>query len=409
VTTETVYQQPKILDFCITRIKTDKDKPLFGVNRILNPKETFSIVTCFLPSTLVPGKFIALSKLKTSFEESVEEICRMEEERAIDEFVNEERSLLRDERKRPWGSRTRRPFRGIIDSVKPTFRERLELAKNVVKRLGLPKTKISKRKTNRGRRATYDLSKTIPAILAKGDLSFDDLSNELININYDATLDNSGHSPGHTYLHELFQLIPLEYLQSALKLLDDMILLLYSKFNEQMNIFVGDNSALTCETLIERIIAMELRLVRETQSFFTLTRIHTNSIRHIEEATNKIQNCIIHTPQHSMILLDREFDVDDNYWVGIDNNIELHIRQKNTGRIRLPGRKKGKQAFDRRKYGKRKLGERPFGNIEKRRVKCYYKTQESRVKGCLIIGFEHNIIAWYKSKQWCNLFIELRT
>jgi len=129
VTTETVYQQPKILDFCITSKKTDKDKPLFGVNRILTPKETFSIVTCFLPSTLVPGKFIALSK-------------------------------------------TRRPFRGIIDSVKPTFRERLELAKNVVKRLGLPKTKISKRKTNRGRRATYDLYKTIPAILAKGDLSF---------------------------------------------------------------------------------------------------------------------------------------------------------------------------------------------------------------------------------------------
>lgn len=409
MTTETVYQQPNILDLCLISTKTCKYEPLFGVNRILTPKETFSIVTCFSPSILVPGNFIALSKLNTSFEESVEEICRMEEERAIDEFVNEERSLLRDERKRPWGSRTRKPFRGTVDSVKPTFRERLELAKNVVKILGLPKTKISKRKTNRGRRQTYDLCKTIPAILAKGDLSFDDLSNELININYDATLDNSGQSPGHTYLHDLFVLIPLEYLQSALKLLDDMILSLYSKFNEPMNIFVGDNSALTCETLVQRTIAMEPRLVREIQPFFTLTRIHTNSIRHIEEATNKIQNCIMHIPQHSMILLDREFDVNDNYWTGINNNIELHIRQKDTGRIRLSGRKKGKQTFDRKKYGKRKLGERPFGNMEKRRVKCYYKTKESRLKGCLLTGIEHNIIAWYKSKQWCNLFVELKT
>jgi hypothetical protein len=154
---------------------------------------------------------------------------------------------------------------------------------------------------------------------------------------------------------------------------------------------------------------MERRLVREIQPFFTLTRIHTNSIRHIEEATNKINNCIMHTPQRSMILLDREFDVDENYWAGIDNNIELHIRQKDTGRIRLPGRKKGKQTFDRKKYGKRKLGERPFGNIEKRRVKCYYRSDESRLKGCLIIGIEHNIIEWYKARAWCDLFVELKT
>lgn len=112
--------------------------------------------------------------------------------------------------------------------------------------------------------------------------------------------------------------------------------------------------------------------------------------------------------QHSMILLDREFDVDENYWAGINNNIELHIRQKDTGRIRLPGRKKGKQAFDWKKYGKRKLGERPFGNIEKRRVKCYYRSEESRLKGCLIIGIEYNIIEWYKSKVWCGLFVELK-
>lgn len=251
------------------------------------------------------------------------------------------------------------------------------------------------------------MRKTIPAILAKGNLSFEDLSSELRNINYDATLNSGNRSPGHTYLHELFQSIPQEYLQSALKMLDDMVLELYLKFKEAMNIFVGDNSALTCETLTERKIAMEPRLVREIQSFFALIRIHINSIRYIEKATNKIQNCLYHTPQGSIILLDREYDVDENYWAGISNNVQLHIRQRNTARIRLPGRKKGKQTFDWKKYSKRKLGERPFGNIQKRRVKCYYRSEESRLKGCMLIGIEHNILAWYKGKAWCNQFIKL--
>ncbi len=98
------------------------------------------------------------------------------------------------------------------------------------------------------------------------------MSNELRNINYDATLDKSDRSPAHTYLHELFQDITKEYLNSALKMLDGMIHELYSKFNEDMNIFVGDNSSRTCDTLTERKIAMELKLIREIQPFFALTR-----------------------------------------------------------------------------------------------------------------------------------------
>jgi len=60
-----------------------------------------------------------------------------------------------------------------------------------------------------------------------------------------------------------------------------MIKELYSKFDENMNVFVGDNSALTCENLIEREIALERKLVRATEPFFTLSRIYTNSIRFI--------------------------------------------------------------------------------------------------------------------------------
>lgn len=143
MTTQAVHQQQQILDFR----NTDGKRPLFIVNKILNQKKTFSILTNFLPSTLAPNKFIALSKLKASFEDVVREVCRREEERIIDESVKEERALLRDERKRPWGSRTRRPFRGMIDTVKPTFSEILELARKVVEKLGLPKTEIQKKLT----------------------------------------------------------------------------------------------------------------------------------------------------------------------------------------------------------------------------------------------------------------------
>jgi len=140
---------------------------------------------------------------------------------------------------------------------------------------------------------------------------------------------------------------------------------------------------------------------------FTLSRIYTNSIRFIGKSTNKIGDVISHVPENSIIILDSEFDVDDNYWAGILNNIELHIKQKATGRIRLAGRKKGKLIFDRKKYGKRKLGERPFGNIEKRKVKCYYRSEETRLKGCFLIGIEHNLLNWYKNKAWCDQFVEL--
>lgn len=141
MTTQAVYQQPQILDFR----KTDGKRPLFIVNKILNQQKTFSILTSFLPGTLAPNKFIAICKLKTPFEDIVREVCRREEGRIIDQFVNEERALLRDEKKRPWGNRTRRPFRGMIDTVKPTFSEILELAGKVVEKLHLPKTAIPKK------------------------------------------------------------------------------------------------------------------------------------------------------------------------------------------------------------------------------------------------------------------------
>ncbi len=89
-TTQILYQEPKLLNFWPSNV----ERPLFIVNEILNQKETFSILTDFLPCTLVPAKFIALCRLKIPFEDFIKDVCRREEERAINEFVQEERALL---------------------------------------------------------------------------------------------------------------------------------------------------------------------------------------------------------------------------------------------------------------------------------------------------------------------------
>ena len=133
-TTQILYQEPKLLNFWPSNVK----EPLFIVTEILYQKETLSILTDFLPATLVPAKFTALCRLKTPFDDLIEIICKKEKEKIINEILQEERDLLRSEKKRKWGKRTRRPFRGVIDGINPTFREKLELAKKVVERLGMP-------------------------------------------------------------------------------------------------------------------------------------------------------------------------------------------------------------------------------------------------------------------------------
>jgi hypothetical protein len=47
-------------------------------------------------------------------------------------------------------------------------------------------------------------------------------------------------------------------------------------------------------------------------------------------------------------------------------------------RVRKSRRKVARLRFDKKKYRRRKLGERPFGNIEVRRSKCYYKKPENK-------------------------------
>ncbi len=51
--------------------------------------------------------------------------------------------------------------------------------------------------------------------------------------------------------------------------------------------------------------------------------------------------------------------------------MDLQVKQKK-GDARKSIRKIARIRFDKKKYRKRKLGEKPFGNIEVRRIKCYY-------------------------------------
>jgi len=316
------------------------------------------------------------------------------------EIAREERYSLRNERKRPWSVRTRRPFRGVIDKIVPTLKEELELAERVVKELGLPW-----KGSNRGRPPVYNQVKLVAAILVKGMRSFAGLAADLRATDYAMTVDGSDSKPCSSELHHVFQRIPREWLEIALARLDELSVEEFSKF-ENLDTFVVDGSALSCETLIEREVVMKTRLIRESFHYLALIRTVTNTIRGIKAHSNKIADFIPLLPQGSTVIADSEFDAEKNYRDAREAHIDLQVKQKK-GAVRKSMRKAAREDFDEKKYRRRKLGERPFGNIEVRRSKCYYKTPESRLKGAILIACNHNIIAYFKNKAWCDLFVKL--
>lgn len=378
---------------------------IFGINRVLSEREALPLLDAAVPSTLIPGSFFAYCKLSNSFDEIVASVSKQAADRQVGEIHRNERYLLRSEKKRPWSFKTRRPFRGRTDKITPTFREKLELAEKAVDEIG-PGWKQS---SGRGKPMKYDIKKLSAIILVKGNLSFEKIDSELKNIKYDATLDDSGSSPCSSYIHHVFDCkITAEWLNVALKRFDELSVALYSKFGENLNKFVADNSSVTCETLEIRKVVMEERLMREIQPFLALTRNATHTVIAILKSTNRIDPFIPFIPKGSMVLADAEFDVDDNYWAAIDNSIDFQVKQRK-GHIRKPGRKKGRKNFDKKKYRKRKLGERYFGNLESRRSRCYYRKPENRHKGMILLGCEHNIIEFFKNKDWCDQFTKLKT
>ena len=382
-------------------INIAENKPIFAVNKVLSVREWSPLTGNTLPFSLIPGNVIALIKENLSVEEAVDLISERVEESVIQEILREERYSLRDERKQPWSMKTRRPFRGVIDKVKITFRMMLELAERVAKELKSP-LKTSKR----GRPVVYDRIKLAAAILVKGMRSFVDLSAELSNVRYDTTLNGSERYPSSSELHNIFTQIPVEWVEEALQRLDDLSKEEFSKFEEHLDTFVIDGSALSGDTLIERVVLTKIRLIRDYFQYQALLRIATNTIRCIKKHSNKIADIVRNLPAGSIVLADPEYDVEVNYQVADESPIELQVKQRK-GDARKSRRKAARSLFERKKYSRRKLGERPFGNIESRRSKCYYKLPESKLKGAVIIGCTHNIIAYFKNKAWCSRFVKL--
>ena len=378
-----------------------KEHPVFQVKKPLSIREWLPLVGITIPATLIPGNIIAPIKEDLSIKDAAELIVGRVTDSLVQEIAREERYSLRNEKKRPWSIKTRRPFRGKIDKVEITFRESIELAEKVAKELG-PPFELSRR----GRPQEYDPIRLAAAMLVKGMRSFVDLSTDLKNIEYDMTIKGNGKYPCSSELHIIFQKIPIEWFEKALQRLDELSVKEFSKFDENLDIFVIDGSALTGEILVELEVLTKIRLIREYFEYQATIRTTTNTIRGVKEHSNKISNIISLLPQGSTVTADAEFDVEENYRNAEKAHIDLQVKQREGG-VRKSRRKVARMRFDKKKYRKRKLGERPFGNIEVRRSKCYYKKQENKLKGAILIACDHNITAYFNNKAWCNLFVKI--
>ena len=379
-----------------------KEYQLFQVKKPLSVREWLPLMGITIPVTLIPGNIIAAIKEEVPIKDAIELIAGRVTDSLIEEILREERYSLRSEKKQPWSIKTRRPFRGKIDKVEITFRKSIELAEKVACELGSP-IEIS----GRGRPPVYNRVKLAASILVKGMRSFVDLSTDLKNIQYEITVNGNKEYPCPSELHTFFQKIPKEWLEKAMLRLDELSAEEFSKFGEPLDIFVIDGSTLSGETLVKREVLTKMRLMRDYFEYQATIRILTNTMRCVNDHSNKIADIIPFLPADSIILADAEFDVEENYRNAKTAHMDLQVKQRK-GDAHKSIRKIARIHFDKKKYRKRKLGERPFGNIEVRRSKCYYKKQENKLRGAILIACDHNITAYFNNKAWCSLFVKVQ-
>jgi len=237
--------------------------------------------------------------------------------------------------------------------------------------------------------------------------SFKDLSIKIKEIGYLTTIDKSEKYPCPSILHYTYEKIPKEYIEKAVERFDELSVECFFKFKEDLNTFVVDNSAITCETLKEKIVVMKPELHREFHKYMAVTRNHTNTVRCVKKPSNKIMKFLPYIPKSSLLLADAEFDVEENYENAHKFGIELQVKLKNH-KPKKSYRKQAKRDFDKKKYRKRKLGERYFGNLESRRFKCYFRKTKNREKFTVLMACDHNITEYFKNKLWCDLFIKVK-
>ncbi len=88
--------------------------------------------------------------------------------------------------------------------------------------------------------------------------------------------------------------------------------------------------------------------------------------------------------------------------VGVTFEQKLKLAKKVVSKLGVPfkNNKRGRK----RLFSTRKLVERVFGNITKRKTRSYYRSFDSRIKADLLAGIIHNILAYYRSVKWTDLF-----
>ncbi|KAA0000427.1 MAG: hypothetical protein FE047_01530, partial [Thermoplasmata archaeon] len=110
----------------------------FGLNKILHTREAISLMNNNLPYNLIPKGFMGIFVINKTFDE----VIKIASEKAVNFVINnilrEEKYMLRAEKRRPWAMKTRRPFRGCIDKIEITFKDKIKLAEEVAKEIDLP-------------------------------------------------------------------------------------------------------------------------------------------------------------------------------------------------------------------------------------------------------------------------------
>jgi len=128
----------------------------FAVNKILSTRETMALMNNNLPYNLIPKKFMGIFVINKTFDEVVKIASENALNTYMKEIIREERYMLRNEKKRPWANRTRRPFQGCIDKTEITFKDKLKLAEKVAEEIDLPV-----QESKRGRPPIYDIKKSL--------------------------------------------------------------------------------------------------------------------------------------------------------------------------------------------------------------------------------------------------------
>jgi hypothetical protein len=365
---------------------------------MVRERQLFPLCRQDIPSILIPSEFLVLFELRTSEEEIIAGLADCACSEVEQRTYSQARNALRNEKERPWGLRTYRPFRGQLQDAKPSFTEMLGIAEAIIDEIGVPMPPKT-----RGRPRTYDWKRILAVLLCKGVRAFSDLERELQNLRY-CKVD--GRTPCDSELHYVYSRIPEEWLDKALERLDDKVTALFAKLDEFLTEFVIDGTGIPCDSLVERERMMEKQLAKETAEITILTRIITNTVRAVASHTNKISAFSASLESGSVIYGDPEFDVKANYSDAEERKLDILVKPRDVkARGALRKSYMEKYARNKERYGRRKLGERPFGNAEKRSLKCYYR--KDKEKGMKLYFCAHNILAYFSNQKWCDLFVSI--